>query len=109
MGLLDLASQLKLKQEDFAKKQGISLHGELKYRKGSVFTSQRRHTRCGRDWSSVVCSSDLPTPLRTVARWRTLCRCHTQGSAFTADVSGPGDRKSVVSGKSVDLGGRRII
>ncbi|MBZ5532547.1 MAG: 3-isopropylmalate dehydratase [Acidobacteriia bacterium] len=35
MGLLDLAGQLKLKQEDFAKKQGIRLHGELKDRKGS--------------------------------------------------------------------------
>ena len=35
MGLLDLAGQLKLKQEDFAKKQGIKLHGELKDRKGS--------------------------------------------------------------------------
>src|SRR3989442_678881 len=23
------------------------------------FTSRRRHTRCGRDWSSDVCSSDL--------------------------------------------------
>jgi 3-isopropylmalate/(R)-2-methylmalate dehydratase large subunit len=35
MGLLDLATQLKLKQEDFAKAQGIKLHGELKDRKGS--------------------------------------------------------------------------
>ena len=35
MGLLDLATQLKLKQEDFAKKQGIKLHGELRDRKGS--------------------------------------------------------------------------
>jgi 3-isopropylmalate/(R)-2-methylmalate dehydratase large subunit len=35
MGLLDLAGQLKLKQEDFAQKQGIRLHGELKDRKGS--------------------------------------------------------------------------
>ena len=35
MGLLDLASQLKLKQQDFAAKQGIKLHGELKDRKGS--------------------------------------------------------------------------
>lgn len=35
MGLLDLAGQLKIKQEDFAKKQGIRLHGELKDRKGS--------------------------------------------------------------------------
>ncbi len=35
IGLLDLATQLKLKQEDFAKRQGIKLHGELKDRKGS--------------------------------------------------------------------------
>src|SRR5207245_7620698 len=26
------------------------------------FSSRRRHTRCYRDWSSDVCSSDLPGP-----------------------------------------------
>src|SRR5690554_7243251 len=26
------------------------------------FSSRRRHTRCGRDWSSDVCSSDLSLP-----------------------------------------------
>src|SRR2546422_1900142 len=26
------------------------------------FSSRRRHTRCSRDWSSDVCSSDLRTP-----------------------------------------------
>jgi 3-isopropylmalate/(R)-2-methylmalate dehydratase large subunit len=35
LGLLDLATLLKLKQQDFAKKQGIRLHGELWDRKGS--------------------------------------------------------------------------
>jgi 3-benzylmalate isomerase len=35
LGLLDLATQLKLKQEDFARQQGIKLHGELTDRKGS--------------------------------------------------------------------------
>src|SRR5207245_10829262 len=30
------------------------------------FSSRRRHTRCYRDWSSDVCSSDL---LKTVARF----------------------------------------
>jgi 3-isopropylmalate/(R)-2-methylmalate dehydratase large subunit len=35
LGLLDLATHLKLKQEEFAQKQGIKLHGELKDRKGS--------------------------------------------------------------------------
>jgi 3-isopropylmalate/(R)-2-methylmalate dehydratase large subunit len=35
MGLLDLATQLKLKQQEFAKSRGIRLHGELTDRKGS--------------------------------------------------------------------------
>jgi len=35
LGLLDLATQLKLKQQDFAARQGIRLHGELTDRKGS--------------------------------------------------------------------------
>jgi 3-isopropylmalate/(R)-2-methylmalate dehydratase large subunit len=35
MGLLDLAHQLVRKQEDFARKQNIRLHGALKDRKGS--------------------------------------------------------------------------
>jgi len=35
IGLLDLATQLKFKQQDFAAKQGIRLHGELTDRKGS--------------------------------------------------------------------------
>src|SRR6266498_315506 len=29
------------------------------WRVGFFFSSRRRHTRCGRDWSSDVCSSDL--------------------------------------------------
>ena len=35
IGLLDLATQLKLKQAEFARQQGIKLHGELVDRKGS--------------------------------------------------------------------------
>jgi len=35
LGLLDLATQLKIKQQEFAAKQGIRLHGELRDRKGS--------------------------------------------------------------------------
>jgi 3-isopropylmalate/(R)-2-methylmalate dehydratase large subunit len=35
LGLLDLATQLKFKQADFARQQGIKLHGELPDRKGS--------------------------------------------------------------------------
>src|SRR2546429_1092957 len=32
------------------------------------FSSRRRHTRCSRDWSSDVCSSDLPCPDRVRRR-----------------------------------------
>src|SRR2546429_8187355 len=32
------------------------------------FSSRRRHTRCSRDWSSDVCSSDLIPPLHYVER-----------------------------------------
>src|SRR5215813_9437588 len=32
------------------------------------FSSRRRHTRCGRDWSSDVCSSDLVHPRHRRAR-----------------------------------------
>src|SRR5258705_728848 len=35
---------------------------------GSVFfSSRRRHTRCLSDWSSDVCSSDLPVHLTVIA------------------------------------------
>src|SRR3989449_11299924 len=33
------------------------------------FSSRRRHTRCSRDWSSDVCSSDLHQSVATVALW----------------------------------------
>src|SRR6266542_3353512 len=32
------------------------------------FSSRRRHTRCYRDWSSDVCSSDLASSLGSVSR-----------------------------------------
>src|SRR5216684_7569100 len=32
------------------------------------FSSRRRHTRCSRDWSSDVCSSDLPAEDALVAK-----------------------------------------
>src|SRR3989449_10627757 len=33
------------------------------------FSSRRRHTRCSRDWSSDVCSSDLGAMLAACAMW----------------------------------------
>src|SRR5205809_7436686 len=35
------------------------------------FSSRRRHTRCGRDWSSDVCSSDLFVPPEWASTRRT--------------------------------------
>src|SRR2546429_9823518 len=67
------------------------------------FSSRRRHTRCSRDWSSDVCSSDLHAA---------SFGAHVEGAHLCVlgkAVGGHGDRKSVVQGKSVDLGGRRII
>src|SRR2546422_9331568 len=69
------------------------------------FSSRRRHTRCSRDWSSDVCSSDLD-------RARSRCRCPDRagpgGSSGPAGAArGRSEERRV--GKSVDLGGRRII
>src|SRR5690554_7087250 len=33
------------------------------------FSSRRRHTRCGRDWSSDVCSSDLEKKVKKLERF----------------------------------------
>src|SRR2546429_255174 len=45
------------------------------------FSSRRRHTRCSRDWSSDVCSSDLPDAAqREVAELeREVARAQDQG------------------------------
>src|SRR3712207_9420359 len=83
------------------------------------FSSRRRHTRYWRDWSSDVCSSDLqPQQLPVlvhreagggriphVQRGELGARRHAGG----VRLQHLADRKSVVEGKSVDLGGRRII
>src|SRR3712207_9453055 len=90
------------------------------------FSSRRRHTRYWRDWSSDVCSSDLrrlvvglpqqpqqspqlqprPLPLLLdgVQRGRRVAVPPADGV-----LGGGPDPESVVYGKRVDLGGRRII
>src|SRR2546429_9150836 len=68
------------------------------------FSSRRRHTRCSRDWSSDVCSSDLGHGGRSRAGRRgagVVARCALRGASR--------DRKRVGEGKRVDFGGRRII
>src|SRR6476620_8021940 len=70
-----------------------------------VFSSRRRHTIYWRDWSSDVCSSDLAVARAVLgAGWPTLV-----DAAFLRRAERDRDRKSVVWGKSVDLGGRRIL
>src|SRR5436309_14447007 len=73
------------------------------------FSSRRRHTRFSRDWSSDVCSSDLS--------WNAWKKDSSRACASTTacSVSRPSGsirhRRSEERrvGKSVDLGGRRII
>src|SRR3989304_8761369 len=65
-------------------------------------SSGRRHTRCSRDWSSDVCSSDLGKD-----RWGRAS--HQDRTRLAAHLSRRRDRKSVVEGKRVDLGGRRVL
>src|SRR2546422_3510838 len=65
------------------------------------FSSRRRHTRCSRDWSSDVCSSDLgPVPSTSCQRSASLASRASRGGRKThrrSDGSSPGsgrDRKS---------------
>jgi 3-benzylmalate isomerase len=62
MGLLDLATQLKLKQQDFAKSRGIRLHGELTDRKGSEGICHSIITETYALPGQLVVGSDSHTP-----------------------------------------------
>src|SRR5205809_5761052 len=90
------------------------------------FSSRRRHTRCSRDWSSDVCSSDLgwtcsglpPSRPRMPASWascpsatyhekRAWIDCaRASASAPSAVRRSRSEERRV--GKSVELGGRRV-
>src|SRR5688572_32799440 len=87
------------------------------------FSSRRRHTRFDCDWSSDVCSSDLERELAVRAciaaavggvigariAWLLLhpSVAGTLGGPFAFYAGGRSEERRV--GKSVDLGGRRII
>src|SRR2546429_6128969 len=51
------------------------------------FSSRRRHTRCSRDWSSDVCSSDLGESayLKFARKW--IRTCPRQLAAFRRNLS----------------------
>src|SRR6266511_6116863 len=69
------------------------------------FSSRRRHTSFSRDWSSDVCSSDLHNLNNPIVFVIIEGRGLSSSSARNDAI----DRKSGVEGKSVDLGGGRII
>src|SRR3712207_8681650 len=93
------------------------------------FSSRRRHTRYWRDWSSDVCSSDLgwlTAPFAGGQHGRVpganvleadylVVGAGAMGMAFTDALVEHADVRVVMRseerrvGKSVDLGGRRII
>src|SRR3712207_9376435 len=83
------------------------------------FSSRRRHTRYWRDWSSDVCSSDLsglPTASPFLAAaLRAALASAAGGAAAGRRALAPAPRRAALRseerrvGKSVDLGGRRII
>src|SRR4051812_49441540 len=73
------------------------------------FSSRRRHTRLTCDWSSDVCSSDLSLPSLVHAVSVTASSTLNRKLHLELHIQQAPDRKSVVKGKSVDLGGRRII
>src|SRR5256885_13108977 len=85
------------------------MSGAVRHRRGRwsstsllfFFSSRRRHTRLQGDWSSDVCSSDLLLNASAACCINELILLYVLGIMT--------DRKSVVQGKSVDLGGRRII
>src|SRR2546430_13776571 len=92
------------------------------------FSSRRRHTRFDCDWSSDVCSSDLAN--FNTRRQLTVFYALPRGNASRPRFRAASSKKTVVGtgvpegaclwhfalrseerrvGKSVDLGGRRII
>src|SRR2546430_12069371 len=105
----------------------------LDYIRTLFFSSRRRHTRFDCDWSSDVCSSDLeelrrcgtrPTATSSTTSTTSSARRyagrardghdvvpHAGREHHVGAVRGPGDlnRKAVVWGKGVDVGGRRVI
>src|SRR2546429_3617309 len=57
------------------------------------FSSRRRHTRCSRDWSSDVCSSDLTSVAPQPGPSADLDKDPTTGQPITIDAevpAGPG-------------------
>src|SRR5216684_4857726 len=63
------------------------------------FSSRRRHTRCSRDWSSDVCSSDLPTDMDMLERRAPMSWEHWLGT----DGLGRDELARLIQGARVSL------
>ncbi len=61
-GLLDVADQLRIKQEEFAARQGIRLHGELSDRKGSEAICHSKVLQSYALPGQLIIGSDSHTP-----------------------------------------------
>src|SRR2546422_6747150 len=87
------------------------------------FSSRRRHTRCSRDWSSDVCSSDLLFPSGMVGwdrnprdslvqfslYWSPDARYWVKVRATGTELRGHGQSQGFGSGPAVDsVYGRRV-
>src|SRR2546429_4628020 len=66
------------------------------------FSSRRRHTRCSRDWSSDVCSSDLVLPGKVEWACKKMKRTDYQNNLQTMDDMN--NRKSGAGKMAAGLG-----
>src|SRR3989449_7960566 len=85
------------------------------------FSSRRRHTRCSRDWSSDVCSSDLyqmfareltmhGSRLYTRAAWEEAIRLAASGAVPLAPlVSRRIPLEALTEGMQAALGGTNVM
>src|SRR5206468_4915547 len=68
-------------------------------------SSRRRHTRSDRDWSSDVCSSDLPLTAAQMTEPETLWAAVHRPDGLTLAVLTDAPARAVVSGEGVRLEG----
>src|SRR5256885_14422296 len=88
----------------------ITVTYNTSYRIIFFFSSRRRHTRLQGDWSSDVCSSDLCYPAGEDGEPRQSIQPAAPVPLRHVDLGAWTDRSEERRvGKSVDLGGRRII
>src|SRR5690606_39803498 len=75
--------------------------GSPRWRDHFFFSSRRRHTRFSRDWSSDVCSSDLPGGTCVVGRTDRSSEllpfdaCRAPAREFGVAGEGPGELNSI--------------